>query len=547
MTELLDIFKARIKSGLARSSVTSCSKWAETYREMGKPYPGLWRWEHHPWLREMHDCNASQTVGQKSAQMGFTEWALNTVFYSIDILRIDTLYVLPSSHPDASDFSAARFDPALELSDHLYRLFSDVKNVGHKRAGSTNLYIRGSKSRSQLKSIPAGLLILDELDEMMQENISLAMERTSGQREEDKRVLMLSTPTVEGYGINAHFKASDQRHFFFKCPCCSRYTELVFPDCMEIIGEHPTQDIVMTSFLKCKECKGKLEHKDKKIWLAQNEWVKSYDQRTSAGFYVNQLYSSTVSPGDLAKAYLTSLTDKSAEQEFYNSKLGLTHAVEGASVTDKDIQAARGEYKNGTHAEGFLTMGVDVGVKLHYAIRQWYFNPVVIGDLNATARCRTLKYGTVLHFHELDEIMYQFRPKMVVIDAQPERRKAHEFSMRFPGDVRVCFYVGGIRGKQIHQTKEDVEYGISVDRTSWLDLTLGRFHAKSISIPADVDEEYQSHLKCLVRIYDKDKDGNPIGKYVKGGGDDHYAHAENYAEIAFAIASGRGSNQTIYE
>jgi phage terminase large subunit GpA-like protein len=166
---------------------------------MGKPYPGPWSFEHHPWLREMHDDMSEFVVGQKAAQMGYTEWVLNITFYCIDVLAESVLYVLPSES-DANDFSASRFDPALELSPHLGAIFSDVRNVALKRAGSASLYTRGSRSRSKLKSLPVGVLIFDEIDEMIQANIPLAMERTSGQV--TKMYRMLSTPTIDNYGIN---------------------------------------------------------------------------------------------------------------------------------------------------------------------------------------------------------------------------------------------------------------------------------------------------------------------------------------------------------
>src|SRR5262249_14884021 len=162
--------------------------------------------------------DAELNVGQKAAQMGFTETVLNIVFYHIDVKAVDCLYVLPAKTPDASDFSAARFDPALESSPHLANLFSDVKNVGHKRAGTATLYVRGSRSRAGLKSIPTGLIILDEVDEFDQENIPLAMERAAGQVE--KMVWMISTPTIDNFGINKYYLQSSQNHFHFKCPCC---------------------------------------------------------------------------------------------------------------------------------------------------------------------------------------------------------------------------------------------------------------------------------------------------------------------------------------
>ena len=222
--ELVRLFNENLSSGLKRRTITLPSKWAENYRVMGPPLPGPWRFKYHPWLREMMDSPADYNVGQKGAQVGFTECVLNIVFFYIDVHNLDCLYVLPAKTPDASDFSAARFDPAIDMSPHLEKLFSDVKNVGHKRAGNTNLYIRGSKSRAGLKSVPVAILILDEKDEMNQDNVPLARERQSGQM--IKKTWEISTPTIDGEGINQTYIQSTQENFFFKCPHCSKHTIL---------------------------------------------------------------------------------------------------------------------------------------------------------------------------------------------------------------------------------------------------------------------------------------------------------------------------------
>ena len=169
MHDLAKIIAEKVSSGLKRKSVTSCSRWACAYRVMGNPFPGLWSFKYHPWLKGMMDSESQVNVGQKSAQMGFTEVSLNICFYNLD-RGIDCLYVLPSQKPDAEQFTASRFNPAINLSPYLEKMFSDVNNTGHKRAGNCNLFIRGSKSRSQLKSIPVGLIVADEIEEFEQEN-----------------------------------------------------------------------------------------------------------------------------------------------------------------------------------------------------------------------------------------------------------------------------------------------------------------------------------------------------------------------------------------
>ena len=87
---LAQVFANTIATQLRRKSLTTCSRWAQACRIMGgKSFPGPWSFKYHPWLREMHDCDSEFWVGQKAAQVGFTETALNRTFYKIDVERVD--------------------------------------------------------------------------------------------------------------------------------------------------------------------------------------------------------------------------------------------------------------------------------------------------------------------------------------------------------------------------------------------------------------------------------------------------------------------------
>jgi phage terminase large subunit GpA-like protein len=216
MHDLEQVFREAIAGGLKRKSVRTCSKWAMSYRIAGGQLPGPWSFKYHPWSKEMHDSIAPFNVGMKAAQMAYTETLLNRTFFKMDIEGVNCLYALPNKNPDASDFSASRFDPALELSRHLKLMFSDVKNIGHKRAGAANLWIRGSRSRIGFKSIDPSFVALDEVDEMEQDNIHLAYRRTDGQLISE--VWAISTPTTPGFGIDLMFQETNQERWMFECP-----------------------------------------------------------------------------------------------------------------------------------------------------------------------------------------------------------------------------------------------------------------------------------------------------------------------------------------
>lgn len=382
---------------------------------------------------------------------------------------------------------------------------------------------------------------------MKQENIPLVFERTSGQV--FKQVLMISTPTIENYGINYYFNQSTMEHYFFKCPFCSKWTELTWPDCMVVTAEDLFDAKIKESHLICKECKHILPHENKMEWLSINnaKWIPTYTDRLSRGFYINQLYSMTVHPYEIAQSYLKSKKDQAAEQEFYNSKLGVPHTVEGAKLSNKDLESCVGDYSQAKEAPptAIITMGVDVGVDLHYEIDQWAFDqtaPTV--DINLLAKCKMLRHGKVKNFEDLDALLRRYHVSFVVIDANPERRKAFEFASRFWGYVRLCFYGRGIGGKQIHLHDES-ELSMSVDRTSWMDCALGRFKNQTITIPVNTELEYRKHLMAPTRIYKTDSDGNAVGRYVVGNEGDHYAHARTYSEIALKLAVGIATNQDV--
>jgi hypothetical protein len=345
-------------------------------------------------------------------------------------------------------------------------------------------------------------------------------------------------------GIHKYFLETTQEIFMFKCPCCSRATHLIYPDCLVVCGDDEHDPRVKESYLRCKECKGELPHLTKPDWLANGFWAASLGQREARGFHISQLYSSVVSPAKLAITVHKSLKDPAQEQELWNSKLGLPHEVKGARVLQEELESAKGEYKNFSNTgTGVVCMGVDVGSVLHIEITDYHIDQTKkIDDINTAARAKVLYSGTLEHFEELDGLMQQYGVRVCVIDANPERRKAHEFASRFYGRVYPCFYGNNVKGKLINLNEEAGT--VTVDRTNWLDTSLSRFRNSSIFIPIDISLDCQEQIKNLVRVYKEDRDGNKVATYVATG-PDHFGHARNYCEIALPLAYQSGKSHDI--
>jgi hypothetical protein len=555
--QLIDGFRESLVDGLKNRTLTSCYRWANKRRiiqDVVTNEPVGFNAHKHPWVVEMHDSCAPYNYSMKGAQLGVTEVAINRALYTIDKLKRDVLYVLPTS-TTASDFSKARFGGALGLSPYLKSIFTDTNAVNLKQAGSNLLYIRGSRGESNLVSIPVSELILDEVDRMDQDKVWLALERLSGKLK--KTVFGISTPTIPDFGIHKLYMETTQEHFVFRCPRCSKRTELVWPDCIEIRGEHVSDVRCAESFLKCKECKGRLEHADKPNFLKDAQW-EAFDKNANPdvrGFHINQLYSFTITPGELVVAHFRGIGDELALKEFHNSKLGIPFIGNGARVDDTMLAraVAAGGYAMSedrpSRAGRYITLGIDRGGWNHYVVCEWFFDKWGL-DINASAKCKVLAVGVFKDedFDRVaDELMVEWQVLACVLDADPGRTEARRFARRFPGFVWLCQYRSGVSAKEISVSEEEGGAPVAtVDRSSWLSASLGRFKCDPtrIALPSDVPEEYRANIKALTSTYVRDDFGNPKLDFVKTK-PDHFAHAQTYAEIALPLCGARETNSDI--
>ena len=133
--------------------------------------------------------------------------------------------------------------------------------------------------------------------------------------------------------------------------------------------------------------------------------------------YVNQLYSSTVSPGELVIAYHRGMGEEAAQVEFSNSKLGLPHVGTGAQVTDAMIDGCLKNYtttdNRPTDSKRCITIGVDQGKWNYVSVVEWSFDQYS-NDVHEASLAKLLHFEKFLDedFKRLDELMreWQRRP-----------------------------------------------------------------------------------------------------------------------------------------
>lgn len=494
----------------------------------------------HFYLRDVYDCPARVVVVNKASQMGASEWAISYVLHAADERDATGLYLFPTdSH--VSDFSSARFGPAIESSDYLSEVVVDGAlrgEDGSKRRGADRvtlkrvrgrfIYLRGSQVKPngqapQLKSIDADVLVFDEVDEMDPRAPSIAVKRLGHSTIGEER--WISTPTYTGFGIHAKWLESDQREWHVRCDSCGLWQPLTIYDLVtefDSLGRprawhtQAGQPVIL-----CRKCGRALDR------LARGEWVATYPEREIAGFHLTKLFSPLSDLAAIIQALDT--TDETRRREAYNQDLGEPYTPRGGQITDDVLETCIRPYASAGPVDGEDTYaGIDVGRVLHIVIR---------GPADSETGERPLRWaGELDSFEAAHNLLKTYHVRRAVMDAMPETRKAREFQAAYRyGSVWLAYYVTqAVGSKDVEpQAWNYSDRVVNLDRTRTLDETYARFFDGKNTLPQNIHSirDYYAHLKALVRVLEDGRNGEKVAAYIQNG-PDHLAHAENYCAVA---------------
>ncbi|MCP4003169.1 MAG: phage tail protein, partial [bacterium] len=312
---------------------------------------------------------------------------------------LNVMYFFPT-RTDVLEFSKSRVGPLLQDNRFLCRLLHETDTAGLKRIGSSYLYLRGMQSSVGMKSVPADMLVFDELDEATPDSKSLAKERLA--HSDFKRVIELSNPSLPSYGIDESYQLSDQRHWTIRCAHCSRWTALdkEFPTRLgsdvRVIRERDGE-----YYRACPKCGQELD-------VAAGEWIADFPDRKIHGYRISQLFSSKVDPGEILTEYRrTRFPDR-----FYNLKIGIPWADTQNKLDEAQVLSCCGEHGLQESSDRSCTMGVDTGKQLHVVISR--------STREQDGTREVIYVGARQEYSELDDLMERFCVGTCVIDALPE-------------------------------------------------------------------------------------------------------------------------------
>ncbi len=375
-------------SGLHKPKPQLVSEWAEQTRHLSleaSAERGLWR--NRPFQSEPMNCLTPDTQWQQvvlmvASQTMKTELILNFLGYIIDRDPGPALIVEPREI-DGRALSKDRINPMIRDTPQLtakvikrptrgmsVRGSADEKprpaNIGnsalHIKFLGGHVSIAGSHSPAGLAMRPIRYLMLDEIDRYPtsagQEGdpVLLAMRRTD-EFSWNKKILLCSTPTIEGYSrIQRAYEESDQRRAQVPCPLCGEYQELDF---YRLKWE---KDKPNSAQYQCFYCNQFIPHFRKGWMLSQGKWVPTNPGHPVAGFWLSQMYSIRRSWPEIIAEFLSAEKAPDTLRVFVNTVLAQTWKERAEAPDWKRLYERAEPYPLQRVPPGglILTCGVDV-------------------------------------------------------------------------------------------------------------------------------------------------------------------------------------------
>lgn len=464
--------------------------------------------ERHEYLRALYDETSPYVVVMKAAQVGGTTWAVLKALHAA-LTGYDVIYYSPT-RTGGLEFSKARVDPLIEENTLLADQVT-TDTAGFKRIGGARVYFRGTRSSVDLKSVPADLVVLDELDEVAPKARLQAKARLH--HSAYRFILELSNPSVPDFGIHEAYQLSDQRHWMIKCPS-NHWTclEMEFPVRLGQEVKILKRRADGSCFAACVTCGAELD-------VSCGQWVASWPDRDIRGYQISQLICPTVDPADILNEY----ENTRFPDVFYNLRLGGPYTDLERRLEASFLLTLCGSEPMLESSDERCFMGVDTGTQLHAVILQ--------RDPDQPPKHRLVRLEVCNDFARIDDLMRRFRVRTCVIDGLPEQHASRAFAARHPNKVFLHFFNEHQRGEFAFNRDA---HKVESNRTEALDASRAALRERLIVLPRQepVVEMFARHNSADAKKLEEDPEtGLRNYRYFKTG-ENHFSSAVTYAWIA---------------
>lgn len=526
---------ARLKSSLsAHSPDTICDFITEHTYIRGQKF----NFHGHEYQKEILQDKSQDIVIVKSAQLGISEMSARLALARAVLVNgFSSIYTLPSASA-AQNFMKTRIDPVIDSSPYLSELVSkEVDNSAVKRFGDSYVYLRGAQVDRQAISIPADLLIVDEVNNSNQDVITLYESRLI--HSAYAMTVKLSTPTIPNYGVDKLFRQSKRKFNLCQCDKCNEwfvpdYHEHVrIPGFTKDIREVSKSDfsdpkfLWMKAYVACPKCAAPVDMINaKRQWVIENP----DDAFLSSGYQITPFECPTViKPSALVKASV----EYERPVDFFNQRLAKSLEDRETSLGLDELQQATINEKPGG---GFsYVMGLDMGNTCWMTLAAVLpDNTLVITKVEAIPLHQVVSRAV--------EIAQQYRVRMLCVDRGPMTEAVYQIQQR----LRNCFAAVFVPSKGIDLFKvidreSNLDRGVAdmrqvnIAKDACMDVLMGLLRAgKILKVSDENDKVWWHHLMDNKRVQ-MFKDGELVFTWVKTLKEDHLHMALVYALVASRI------------
>jgi hypothetical protein len=365
--DLFENHVARLRSSLQAHSKETICAFIQTHTYLrGRPFS----FADHEYQQFIIEDQSPEKVVIKSAQMGISEMSTRIAIAMGNLIDgFSTIYTLPSAKA-AQSFMKTRVDPIISGSPYLKgAVSSSVDNTEVKQFGESYLYLKGAQVDTQAISVPADMLIGDEVDNSNPDVLTLFESRLIHSRYQWK--IKLSTPSIPKFGIDLLFSLSRRYVHLAQCCHCNHWFEPDYFKHVRIrilrvsLTRLRNQPLRIPNFrwqeayIACPKCGDKADLREQyRNWVCENP----NDNFLAAGFKVSPFSCpNIILPSHIVK----SSVEYKRKQDFYNQRLGIALEDKESTLTSDELYACliKGEMSQ-SHPR---VMGLDMGngVLLH--------------------------------------------------------------------------------------------------------------------------------------------------------------------------------------
>lgn len=524
----------------ASGGLANISRWIEA----NTAHPTLsnkpWTFQGHEWQSGILNDTSPEVVVRKSTQIGASEAILRLALALLAKLpNTKALYVLPSQK-FAGKFATSRISPVIAASQRLSTLLDrQIDSTEIKKIGSSFLFLAGAASVTQSISIPARVLIIDELAFCNPAVLSVFSSRLGHQRVEDRVVRKFSSPLFPGSDISELHDQGTQNVYMCYHDSCGQWVvveeleDLVLPGYDGHLSDLSYSELrqleskLPKAYVKCSHCGNRISQANL-CDPARRSWVPKFPAREVSSYHAGPLVLPSIRTPELILKDLFLYKNTVRWQQY---SLG----VPAESASDMILQGAMDRAftvsPDMASAASYGVMGVDVGKMSHITIGKQVdhiFNvlkldTVVQDEQDATGR-------KILDLHKY------YVCQKIVIDAMPDISLPKSIQGKTPvGMTYGCYFVTG-KGKgnlELYEIKE-ADGVVMAARTRSLDEFVSEFNKGHIRLPMGMknEDEVKSHLSKMKRLLDYDAAGEEKAQWVTTDSANHWFFSIYYAWLA---------------